>query len=105
MVIRVSGRSDENYHVSVLDPETRKVIGKEERFQTLEEVLGFLHKFEEMGEMQRQMLVCLMGLRDGESEVLIHRKMLRAGNQILKIRPPKRFSKLFWEGSGEKVKG
>lgn len=94
---------DEYYHVAFLNPETEKVIGKEEQFKTLEEVLGFLHKFEEASESIRErMFVCLMGLRDGESEVTIHRKMFDAGDQILRIRPPKNFHRLFWEGSGLK---
>jgi hypothetical protein len=92
---------DEEYHVSILDVKTRKIIGKEEKFQTLEEVLGFLHKFEEGETIRERMFVCLMGLRDGVSEVIIHRKTFHVGNQILRIKPPKGFHKLFWEGTGE----
>jgi len=44
---------------------------------------------------------CLMSLRDGVSEVAINRKFFHAGNQILQIKPPERFQKLFWEGTGE----
>lgn len=90
---------DEHYYVAILDPKTRKVMGKEEKFKTLEEVLGFLHNFEEDGNRER-MMVCLMGLRDGKSEVTIHRKQFKVGNQILRIRPAERFHKLFWEGFG-----
>jgi hypothetical protein len=42
-----------------------------------------------------------MGLRNAASEEIIHRKFFHVGNQILRIRPPERFAKLFWEGSGE----
>jgi len=66
----------------------------------LEEVLGFLHKFEESERIRDRIFVCLMGLRDGANEVTIHRKEFQAGNQILKIKPPERFHKLFWEGFG-----
>lgn len=65
--------------VAILDPKTRKPIGDEERFQTLEEVLGFLHKFEEP-ENRERMFVCLMALRDEKSEVVIHRKQFQVGN-------------------------
>ena len=88
---------DENYHVAILDPETREPIGDEERFQTLEEVLGFLHKFEEP-ENRERMFTCLMGLRDGKSEVVIHREQFQVGNQILRIKPSKGFHGLFWKG-------
>ena len=90
---------NERYHVAILDPKTHKIIGREEEFQTLEEILGFLHQFEEPANRER-MLACLMGLRDGESEVVIHRETLQAGDQVLRIKPPKRFHKLFWEGFG-----
>ena len=95
----MKGELDKNYYVTILDPETRRIIGNEEKFQTLEGVLGFLHKFEESGNRER-MFACLVGLRDGESEVVIHREEFRVGDQILRIRPPKRFHKLFWEGFG-----
>lgn len=97
---KLNDKLDGNYHVAILDPKTRKILGGEEQFQTLEEVLGFLHKFEEE-KIRERMFTCLMGLRDGVSEVTIKRKALHAGNQILKIRPPERFKKLFWEGTGE----
>lgn len=99
MVKKLKTELDENYHVAILNPETRKLIGNEEEFKTLEEVLGFLHKFEET-ENRERMFTCLMGLRDGKSEVVIHRKEFQIGNQILRIRPSKRFHKLFWEGFG-----
>jgi len=90
---------DEYYHIAFLDHKTEKVIGEEEQFKTLEEVLGFLHKFEEDSEnIRERMFVCLLGLRDGESDVTIDREMFKAGKQILKIRPPVSFGKLFWEG-------
>jgi hypothetical protein len=88
----------------MLDPKTRKPLGKEEQFQTLEEVLGFLHKFEEREKVRERMFVCLMGLRDGISEVTIHRKEFQAGNQILRVKPAERFHKLFWEGFGLEFK-
>lgn len=97
----MEGQLDENYHVAMLDPKTQKPIGKEERFRTLEEVLGFLHKFEEPQNRER-MFTCLMGLRDGKSEVVIKRKQLKAGKQILRIKPSKGFHELFWEGFGLK---
>lgn len=90
---------DNKYHVAILDPKSGKVVGGKEQFETLEEVLGFLHKFEEPENLER-MLTCLMGLRDGECEVVIQREMFQIGEQILKIRPPKRFHKLFWTGFG-----
>lgn len=96
---KLEAKLDKNYHVALLDPKTRKTLGKEEKFETLEEVLGFLHRFEETGNRER-MFTCLMGLRDGENEVVIHRKQFQAGNQILRIRPSERFHKLFWEGFG-----
>lgn len=89
----------ENYYVALLDPKTRKIVGKEEKFKTLEEVLGHLHKFEEERNRER-MLTCLMGLRDGKSEVLINRTQFKVGNQVLRIIPSKSFQKLFWEGFG-----
>ena len=95
---------DENYHVAILDPKTRKIIDKEEQFQTLEEVLGFLHKVEELKEVRERMFICLMGLRDGISEVTIHREQFHVGDQVLRIRPPKGFDKLFWEGFGLEFK-
>jgi hypothetical protein len=91
---------DDEYHVSILDVKTRKIIGKENKFRTLEEVLGFLHKLEEE-KIREEMFTCLMGLRDGVSEVTINRKFFHAGNQILQVKPPERFQKLFWEGTGE----
>jgi len=102
-VIYLDVELDEYYHISFVDPKTEKVVGKEYRFKTLEEVLGFLHSFEEASEAIRErMFVCLMSLRDGESEVTIHRETFNVGDQILKIRPPKGFHKLFWEGHGLK---
>ena len=104
MVKRLSDKLDGNYHVAILDPKTRKILGEEEQFQTLEEVLGFLHKFEEAEKVRERKFVCLMGLRDGVSEVTIHRKEFHAGNQILRIRPVEGFHKLFWEGFGLEFK-
>ena len=97
----MGGEADEVYYVAILDPKTREVIGDEKKFQTLEAVLGFLHKVEEEGNRER-LLTCLMGLRDGESEVVIFREQFHAGNQILRIGPPKRFHELFWRGFGLK---
>ena len=94
---RLEDKLDENYHISILDPKTDEPIGDEERFQTLEEVLGFLHKLEEPKNRER-MLTCLMGLRDGKCEVVIHRKQFQVGNQILRIKPSKGFHELFWKG-------
>ena len=88
---------DKNYYVAILSPETHKIIGEEHRFETLEEVLGFLHNFEEEQNRER-MLTCLMGLRDGQSEVDFHREQFKVGNQILRIRPAKGFHELFWKG-------
>ena len=90
-------RENEIYFVAMLDPETRELIGKEEQFQTLEEVLGFLHKLEDP-ENRERMLTCLMSLRDGKTEVVIHRKQFDIGNQILRIKPSKEFHELFWKG-------
>ncbi len=102
---RLVAKLDEYYHLAFLNPKTEEVIGEEEQFKTLEEVLGFLHKFEEASESIRErMFVCLMGLRDGESEVTIHREEFNAGDQILRIRPSINFHKLFWEGFGLKFK-
>lgn len=101
MVKSLNEQLDDKYHVAILDPKTRKVIGKEEEFQTLEEVLGFLHNFEEIKNRER-ILVCLMGLRDGKCEVTINRRELGIGNEILRIKPPKTFHKLFWQGFGLK---
>jgi hypothetical protein len=99
-VIKLSDNLDDNYHVAILDPKSRKPLGKEEQFQTLEEVLGFLHKVEESERIRDRLFVCLMGLRDGVSEVTIHRKEFLVGNQILMVKPPERFHKLFWGGFG-----
>jgi len=102
---KLGNELDESYHVAMLDPKNREIIGKEEEFQTLEEVMGFLHKLEEASaSIRERMFVCLMGLRDGESEVVIHRKQFQIGNQILRIRPPKGFQRLFWEGCGLEAK-
>jgi hypothetical protein len=97
-VERLTDIFDDNYHVDILDPNTREVFGNEEKFQTLEEVLGFLHKFEESEKIRERMFACLTGLRDGVSEVTIHREEFHAGNQVLRIRPAKQFQKLFWKG-------
>lgn len=93
----MENETDKKYYVAILDPKTHEPIGKEEELQTLEEVLGFLHKFEE-SENRESILTCLMGLRDGVSEVPIHRKLFQAGNQILRIIPSKGFHELFWKG-------
>lgn len=91
---------DDKYHVTLLDSKTNKTI-TELQFQTLEEVLGCLHGIEEP-ENRGSLLLCLMKLRDGVSEVFIHREAFQTGEQILRIRPPKRFPKLFWEGFRKK---
>lgn len=93
------GGLDNKYHVAFLDPETGELLGEEEQFETLEEILGWLHKVEEPQNLE-SMFVCLMGLRDGESKAIIHREMFQVGEQILRIRPPERFHKLFWTGFG-----
>ena len=96
---KLNDKLDNNYHVAFLDPKTGKLIGEERQFKTLEEVLGFLHNFEESGGIRERMLACLIGLRDGISEVTIHRKTLHAGTQKLRITPTEEFHKLFWKGS------
>lgn len=86
----MKAKLDENYYVAILDVKTHKIIGEEHKFRTLEEVLGFLHNFEEEKNRER-ILTCLMGLRDGQSEVTFGRKQFRVGKQILRIRPAKGF--------------
>jgi len=86
-----------------LTQKRKKLLGKNIDLKRLRRLLGFLHSFEEASEAIRErMFVCLMSLRDGESEVTIHRETFNVGDQILKIRPPKGFHKLFWEGHGLK---
>lgn len=94
---KLSEKLDNSYHVAFLNPKTDKIMGREETFQTLEELLGFLHRFEEE-EIRERMFVCLMSMRDGISKVTVHRKQFHAGNQILRIKPSERFSELFWKG-------
>jgi len=93
----MEAKLNENYYVAILDVKTHKIIGKEREFRTLEEVLGFLHNFEEEQNRER-ILTCLMGLRDGQSEVTFRRRQFKVGNQILRIRPAERFHELFWKG-------
>jgi hypothetical protein len=98
-VKKLSVKLDGNYHVAFLDPKTKKIIDREKLFQTLEEVLGYLHKFEQSEKIRERMFACLMGLRDGVSEATVYRKELHAGHQILRITPTKEFCKLFWVGA------
>lgn len=93
------GELDDKYHIALLNPKTGELLGEEEQFETLEEVLGWLHKVEESKNIE-SMFACVIGLRDGESKVAIHRERFQAGEQILRIRPPERFHKLFWTGFG-----
>ena len=95
-------KTDENYYVAILHRHNRDIV-RDEKFQTLEEVLGFLHRYEEPKNIA-DMFRCLMGLRDGESEVLIQRDVFFIGKQILRIKPPERFQKLFLEGNALRVK-
>lgn len=97
---KLDDKLDKKYHVAILNPKTHEIIGGEKEFQTLEEVLGFLHKFEESERIRDRIFVCLMGLRDGVSEITIRRKEFQVGNQILRIKPADGFHKLFWEGFG-----
>jgi hypothetical protein len=89
---------DDYYHLAFLDPKTRKVVGKEHQFRTLEELLGCLHSFEE-DQTREGMFICLMGMRDGQSEVEIRRKQFNVDKQILRIRPSNKFAGLFWKGA------
>jgi hypothetical protein len=98
-VKKLNDKLDKSYHVAFLDPKTKEIIGEERHFQTLEEVLGFLHKFEESERIRERMFVCLIGLRDGASEVAVYRKRFHAGHQLLRIKPTEQFSKLFWTGA------
>jgi hypothetical protein len=99
MLKELNVKLDGNYHVAFLDPKTKKIIDKEKLFQTLEEVLGYLHKFEESEKIRERMLACLMSLRDGVSEVTVYRKEFHTGHQILRITPTEEFCKLFWLGA------
>jgi len=96
-VITTPMELDDAYHVVIKDKRGRRV-GKVRAFETLEGLLGFLHHFDNDGKSCRNMLACLMGLRDGPSEAEIYRKEFKIGRQVLQISPSKKYHELFWKG-------
>jgi hypothetical protein len=95
---------DSKYHVVLADPnkDAQSEICIKEDFDTIVELLGFLHSIAGRSQvLDATLFNCLMMMRDGqfETDILITDQSVITGiKRRIRITPSKRFHELFWKG-------